>query len=88
MLFSANLNNPSRRFIGPNRDGDPTNVQLAASYTYWQLNAVDSGTTYQAEFQNTVVPEPSSIVMAASGLLLLSEFTFGRTLYAVRGRAL
>jgi hypothetical protein len=64
------LFDPSGEFIGPNGDGDPSHVQISAKYTYGHENAKATGENVTAQFTNTPVPEPSSIVLATFAALL------------------
>jgi hypothetical protein len=63
------LVDPTGEFIGPNGDGDPSNVHVNAQYTYEMLDFEDTSQIITTSFMT--VPEPSSIVMAASGALLV-----------------
>ena len=76
LLLAINLYDPSGEFIGPNGDGDPSNVQISADYEQQFVQGDDSGTRYSAEF--TSIPEPSSIVLVMSGTLLVSAVSFAR----------
>jgi hypothetical protein len=67
---SLSLFDPSGEFIGPNGDGDPSHVQISAKYTYGHENAKATGENVTAQFTNTPVPEPSSIVLATFAALL------------------
>jgi hypothetical protein len=65
----VSLTDPTGEYIGPNGNGDPSGVTVTASYIYQPWNFEDTGQTYTVSF--TTVPEPSSIVLAASGSLLV-----------------
>jgi hypothetical protein len=72
-LWSLNagvrLVDPTGEFIGPNGDGDTSNVQINAEYIYQMFDTQDNGQTITTSFMT--VPEPSSIVLTASGSLLV-----------------
>jgi hypothetical protein len=74
------------QYIGPNGNGDPSNAQVTAKYVYEPWNNEDTGQTYTVTF-TTVVPEPSSIVMATSGALLVLAAALGRARRACHLRA-
>ena len=65
------LFDPSGEFIGPNGDGDPSNVQITVGFQYDQENNSDTGYNYTVNFTNVL--EPSSIVLATIAALLVSS---------------
>jgi hypothetical protein len=70
----VSLTDPSGQYIGPNGNGDPSNVLVTAKYVYQPWDFSDTGQTYAVSF--TTVPEPSSVVMAASGALVILAVAF------------
>jgi hypothetical protein len=71
------LTDPSGEFIGPNGDGSPDDVSVQFTYTYFQIsNFQDSG--FIATASVSTIPEPSSIVMAISGALVMLAVNFSR----------
>ena len=72
------LIDPSGEFIGPNGDGDPSNVSIVADITYTIENSSGNVETVFVSFHT--VPEPTSFVLAASGVLSFSAFVLGRTI--------
>jgi hypothetical protein len=73
---SVQLTDPSGECVGPKGNGDPTNVLVTANYVYGPLDAELNGQVITTTF--TTVPEPSSVVMAASGALLVFTVALGR----------
>jgi hypothetical protein len=63
------LFDPSGEFIGPNGNGNPSNVSMIADITYVFANYGGITESVFVEFQT--IPEPSSIVMATSAALLI-----------------
>jgi hypothetical protein len=72
------LVDPSGEFIGPNGDGDPSNVKINASYVYSNGGNGGNGQIVTASFQTASIPEPSSIVLAASGATVILALAFQR----------
>ena len=65
------LVDPSGEFIGPNGNGDPSDVAIVASMNYGTVSRVFvTGDLVVASFQT--VPEPSSIVLATIAVLVMS----------------
>jgi hypothetical protein len=73
---TMNLIDPSGEFIGPNGDGDPSNVQINMHYLYEVENTMGPVQTVIVQFET--IPEPSSMVLMASGTLLALAVAFGR----------
>ena len=71
------LIDPSGEFIGPNGDGDPSNVSIVADITYTIENASGNVETVFVSFHT--VPEPTSLMLAASGGLSFLARALGRT---------
>jgi hypothetical protein len=70
------LFDPSGQFIGPNGNGDPSNVSIVADITYAKENAFGNVETVFVSFQT--VPEPTSLVLVASGALSILAFALAR----------
>lgn len=70
------LTDPTGEYIGPNGNGDSSNVLVTAEYVYQPWDSTDTGKTYTVSFTTdppsdppAATPEPSSIVMMAIGLI-------------------
>ena len=75
---TLNLVDPTGEFIGPNGDGSISGVRVTGGFS--EFSASPEGTSSNngaIEFQ-TVVPEPSSIVLLVSGLVLIAAVAFTR----------
>jgi hypothetical protein len=70
------LIDPSGEFIGPNGNGNSSDVSMNADITYSVDNYLGIVELVFVEFQT--IPEPSSIVMATSAALLILAVAFGR----------
>jgi hypothetical protein len=70
-----NTLDPSGELIGPNGDGDTSDVKINTYKIYESISELGDGSIVTAQFQT--VAEPSSIVLAASGALLISTVAFG-----------
>ena len=79
---TMNLIDPSGEFIGPNGDGGPSNVQINMHYLYEVENLIGPVQSVIVQFET--IPEPSSIVLLASGALLISTVAFARARRARR----
>jgi hypothetical protein len=84
------LTDPSGEFIGPNGNGNPSDVSVTADIYYLFANVYGATESVFIEFHT--IPEPSSIVMATSAALLILAWPILRsrigTAYALtRGRA-
>ncbi len=75
-VTSFALSDPSGEFIGPNGNGNPSDVSMNADITYSVDNYSGIVELVFVEFQT--IPEPSSIVMATSAALLILAVAFGR----------
>jgi hypothetical protein len=91
LTASVVLTDPSGEYIGPNGDGDPSGVLVTAQYTYQPWDFSDTGQTYTVSFTTDPsadppagVPEPSSVVLATSGALLVFTVALGRARRASR----
>jgi hypothetical protein len=85
------LTDPTGEYIGPNGNGDPSGVLVTARYTYQPWDFSDTGQTYTVSFTTDPpadppagVPEPSSVVLATSGALLVFTVALGRARRASR----
>lgn len=63
----VSLTDPTGEYIG---NGDTSNVLVTANYIYQPFDSNDTGQTYTVSFTNSV-PEPSSIVLWVTGLLII-----------------
>jgi hypothetical protein len=67
------LVDPSGEFIGPNGDGDPSNVQITTNYSYNNLDTSATGQAVTTSFLTlSAIPEPSSVVLATIAALVMS----------------
>jgi hypothetical protein len=72
LIATFALADPSGEFIGPNGNGDPSDVQINASYSYhFDTTSERSGMAITTSFTAMPAPEPSSIVLAASGAMII-----------------
>lgn len=72
------LTDPTGEYIGPNGNGDLSNVLATAQYVYQPWDSTDTGQTYTVSFTTdppvaplSIAPEPSSMVMLAIGFLAI-----------------
>lgn len=72
------LTDPTGQYIGPNGNGDPSGALVTAEYVYQPWDSQDTGQTYRVTFTTdppsspaAIVPEPSSVVIMAIGLLAI-----------------
>ena len=72
-----NLVDPNGEYIGPNGNGDPSEVKLHMSIYELYVDPYGASTeSIIVQFQT--VPEPSSIVLAASGALIVLTVALAR----------
>jgi hypothetical protein len=91
-VTSFDLSDPSGEFIGPNGNGNPSDVSMNADITYSVLNTQEIVESVFIEFQTITIPEPSSIVMATPAALLILAWPslrarIGKAYTLTRGRA-
>lgn len=73
------LYDPSGEFIGPNGDGDPSNVQIMTNYSYNNLDTSATGQAVTTSFLTlSAIPEPSSVVLATIAALAVSAVGLSR----------
>jgi hypothetical protein len=77
---SFTLTDPTGQYIGPNGNGDPSHVTISADISIRQINESETGTSTigGVSFSTLSVPEPWSIVEAASGALVILVYAWRR----------